>query len=241
MNDLIRVENGEVKIDSRMIADHFGKEHKNVMRDIQNEIESLEKSGLCDALIFEPIQYLDSMKRKREAFEMGEEGAMQLAARYDAVSRRKLILKIKELKTQTQQRVPQSPMEFIAMMAQQSLEQEKQIQKVTGDVQTIKDAMLPETDNWRTNTNTKINRIVMARGGVRNDHIAIRRESYEMLERTAKADLDRRLQGLQDRLRRTGAKASAIKAASKMDIIENDPKLRAIYSGVIEKMVIKYC
>lgn len=29
MNELIKVTNGEVQVDSRMIAQHFGKEHKN--------------------------------------------------------------------------------------------------------------------------------------------------------------------------------------------------------------------
>ena len=30
MNELIKIENGEVKLDSRMIAEHFGKDHTHV-------------------------------------------------------------------------------------------------------------------------------------------------------------------------------------------------------------------
>ena len=35
--------------------------------------------------------------------------------------------------------------------------------------------------------------------------------------------------------------ANAIREANKLEVIEQDPKLREIYSGIVEKMVIKYC
>lgn len=46
MNELIRIENGEVRLDSRMIADHFGKAHSDVLKDIRDEIGKLENAGL---------------------------------------------------------------------------------------------------------------------------------------------------------------------------------------------------
>ncbi|QNO14959.1 ORF6C domain-containing protein [Alkalicella caledoniensis] len=100
MNELVKVKNGEVQIDSRMIAKHFGKEHKNVLRDIQDEISKLEYGGLEGKLIFEPSSYISQQNKALPCYTMTEEGALQLAARYDAVARRKLIMLIKELKQQ---------------------------------------------------------------------------------------------------------------------------------------------
>ncbi len=38
MNELIQVINGEVSVDSRMIAEHFGKAHSDVLKDIRDEV-----------------------------------------------------------------------------------------------------------------------------------------------------------------------------------------------------------
>lgn len=106
MNELIKVQNGEVQIDSRMIAEHFGKEHKNVIRDIQDEIQKLKNGGLGAELIFEPGNYLDKNGQLRPRFTITKEGALQLAARYDAVARRKLIILIAEMEQRTKKLSP---------------------------------------------------------------------------------------------------------------------------------------
>lgn len=137
--------------------------------------------------------------------------------------------------------VPQSPMEFIAMMAQQALDQEKKITAVEGTIQTIKDALLPADTAWKADVNKKINRVVMALGNDKNAHLQVRHESYETLERRAGAKLDRRVINLQDRLRRNGATEAAIRGANKLDVIEQDQKLKEIYTSVIQQLVIKYC
>ncbi|MZQ97172.1 MAG: hypothetical protein GT601_05815 [Acidaminobacter sp.] len=238
MNELIRIENGEVKADSRMVAEHFGKRHDAVMRDIRDEQEKLPEE---DRHIFVEIYYEDAYNRKQPAYEMTEEGLMQLAARYDAVSRRKLIVKIKELKAQNQQKQPQSQAEFIFMMAQQALEQERKLTEIQGTVQVIKDAMVPIEDDWRLEIKRMINRIALKLGGGQNEHLKIRHESYETLEKKAHANLEIRVENLQNRLMRNGASKTAIRTANKLDVIEQDPKLKEIYTGIIRQMVIKYC
>ncbi|GAB1476254.1 hypothetical protein MASR2M70_10880 [Bacillota bacterium] len=105
MNELIRIENGEVRLDSRMIADHFGKAHSDVLKDIRDEIGKLENAGLEAEGIFSLGSYLDKNGQARPNYDITEEGALQLAARYDAVARRKLIIKIKELKEQSTNRM----------------------------------------------------------------------------------------------------------------------------------------
>lgn len=242
--ELIRVESGEVKMDSRMIADHFGKRHDNVIKDIRDELKALEKGGVGNLLIFEEIEYLDGRKRKQPAFTMGEHGALQLAARYDAVARYKLIVRIEELKRKAQpyyKEPPKTPFELISMMAIQGAEQEKQIQKLTIDVQTIKNAVDVETKDWRTGINEGIDQVIQARGGDKNARVRVLAESYEVLEFKARCNLAIRLEKHKDRLRRTGAKANDIRRVSKLAIIESETRLKAIYTGIVRDMVIKYC
>ena len=55
MNQLVFVENNEVVTDSLTIAEMFGKEHKNVLRDIQTQIEYA--GDQFSQLNFEPSIY----------------------------------------------------------------------------------------------------------------------------------------------------------------------------------------
>jgi len=97
MNDLICTTNtitGQVKMTSLDIADMTGKLHKHVMRDIREELESI---GKLTETIFGPSEYTDSTGRKLPCYEFGKAGAMQIALRYDAKTRYKVVKKIEEL------------------------------------------------------------------------------------------------------------------------------------------------
>jgi len=96
MNDLIL---NDIKMTSLDLAEVTGKEHKNIIRDVKAEIEALSK----DELKFEPIffesNYQDTYGRIQPCYTFGRDGAMQLALKYDAVTRRKVIVKLKELES----------------------------------------------------------------------------------------------------------------------------------------------
>lgn len=76
------------------IAEVTGKEHKNVMRDIQN----LLSQGV-DKLNFERISYKDSMNRVRDAYQLTYKGVLILASGYNPVLREKIINRWEELET----------------------------------------------------------------------------------------------------------------------------------------------
>lgn len=236
MNELIRLENGEVKLDSRMIAKHFEKEHRHVLRDIRTEVEAIEKAGLATESIFGLSDYEDTTGRRLPCYTMTEEGAMQLAARYDAVARRKLILMIKEMK---QVAAPKTQAEMLALMAQQAVEQERKLTAIEGAVNTIKETIIHEPDKWREEINRMLNRVSKKLGP---DHFRlIRTDSYKALEGRARVDLARREMNLKARLLSQGAKTTELNKVCKLDVIEADPKLREIYTGIVKSLVIKHC
>lgn len=78
------------------VAEITGKEHKSVLRDIRDEIEKLTSQGIFTEHIFVPSEYQDRTGRTLPMYVLTREGVLQLAARYDAVVRFKLIEKVSQ-------------------------------------------------------------------------------------------------------------------------------------------------
>jgi len=79
------------KMTSMQIAEVTGKQHPHIMRDIRDEIEKLEAGGISIESKFGLVEYTDAKGEKRPCYSLTREGVLQLAARYDAVVRAKLI------------------------------------------------------------------------------------------------------------------------------------------------------
>lgn len=126
MNNLIEVK--ELKMTSLDIAEITGKRHDHVIRDIRQEIEKLKDITVP---IFGESEYKDSTGRKLPCYEFGKKGAMQLALKYDAVIRYKVICKIEELenKNKAKNNLPQNFAQALRLAAEQAelIEAQKQI------------------------------------------------------------------------------------------------------------------
>lgn len=71
----LTVKDGRITTTSNIIAEHFGKLHKNVLRDIEN----LECSQEFNRLNFELVQYIDAKGEARPAYEITRDGFTFLA------------------------------------------------------------------------------------------------------------------------------------------------------------------
>lgn len=79
MTDLVKVNSyGRDVTTSLIVAQVFGKEHKNVLRDIEN----LSCSADFNRLNFERIKYLDTRNREQTAYEMTKDGFSFLVMGY---------------------------------------------------------------------------------------------------------------------------------------------------------------
>lgn len=92
----LEVSNQDKTITSLTISEMTGKDHKNVMRDIRDEIDKLEAAGISTELKFEFVAVQGFGAMKRDYFKLSKEGVLQIAARYDAVTRSKLIKRVTE-------------------------------------------------------------------------------------------------------------------------------------------------
>ena len=76
MQDLVHVENGKVTVTSKQVADHFGKVHRNVMRDIAAELKTAGEFGVLN---FERSSYISLQNKTLDCYEMTRDGFSLLA------------------------------------------------------------------------------------------------------------------------------------------------------------------
>lgn len=228
MNNLITVS----KMTSMQIAEVIGKEHFIVLRDIRDEAEKLEKGGIKPSYKFVLSERQDSTGRTIPYYQLTKEGVLQLAARYDAVTRAKLI------EMAMQQDKPKSALEALAQTVQALQEQERRMTQIETTQQAIKDAVISEPDNWREDIQCKLNKIAQTIGV--NQYREVRAESYKLLEQRAGVNLERRLDNKKLRMLKEGASSTAIKNTRKIDVIDEDKKLREIYGKIVSEYFIKY-
>jgi Rha family phage regulatory protein len=84
MSQLVFSEKGQLFTDSLVVAEKFAKEHKNVLRDIELQIEKLVEAEESEfsRLNFERSTYTNERKRKYPKFDMTEEGFAIVAMAY---------------------------------------------------------------------------------------------------------------------------------------------------------------
>jgi len=133
MNQLVFIENGQVVTDSLTVAEVFGKEHKNVVRDIGVQTDKLHKAVESEfvKLNFEPSSYFDKSNRKQFKANLTEEAFTIIAMSYVTPEAMKFKVKfIQEFKrmreklTNKQHTLPTSFAEALRLAA--DLEEEKQ-------------------------------------------------------------------------------------------------------------------
>ncbi|MDX2306299.1 MAG: Rha family transcriptional regulator [Microscillaceae bacterium] len=82
MENLVIIQNEKAITTSLKVAEVFSKEHKNVVRDIENLMNDLQQISIKDALNFEPISYQDRYGREQRAYQMNRDGFTLLAMGY---------------------------------------------------------------------------------------------------------------------------------------------------------------
>ena len=138
------------------IAEITGKNHADVMRDIRSEIESLELEGLVGESIFALSSYKSSQGKDVPMFTMGRDGAMQIATRYSAVIRRKLIMRLDELENSTP-KLPTTFKEALLMLVEAEEEKEQlQLELSITNAKIIKDEPLVDFANKVANSSDSI-------------------------------------------------------------------------------------
>lgn len=126
----------------------------------------------------------------------------------------------------------------IAASEIQAKEAKELAQKAVDTTNAIKEAVKPVFDNWRSEINSKFNRIQKSAD---KQFSALRAEMYAELEKRAGCDLNTRLRNKRNRMLESGCTKTEINNLNKMDVIEEDKKLREIFAKIVSEYEIQYC
>ena len=134
MNDLLTISNGQPTASSRDIAEHFGKEHKNVLQSIENL--TAENSALTQ--MFFKTSYISGTGKAYPMYLMNRDGFTLLAMGFTGKEalewKVKYINAFNAMEQELRNPKPMTANEMFAMQAQINLESERKLAALEGKV-----------------------------------------------------------------------------------------------------------
>lgn len=242
MTELLTISNGQPTASSRDIAEHFGKRHDHVLRDIETLGKDLPNFGE----MFFDTEIPDSYGRQQRAYLMNRDGFTLLAMGFTGKEALEWKVKYMNAFNAMEQEIrnpkPMTANEMFAMQAQINLESERKLAALEGKVEKTSNAVMtalntfaaPPTDEerWRDEMNRRV-RAMCEEYGL-NYHTTIG-DMYAQLEDRARVNLSARQKNLRERMRLGGAKYAQREAVSKLVVISQDAKLRCIYETIVRE------
>ena len=117
--------------------------------------------------------------------------------------------------------------------------QQAEITAVGDKVNAIQEAFTVEFDDWRDDVRSMVGKIAMTECGDYSGIESVYQRAYDALEYRAGVCLTARVRNKKNRLLENGATKTAIKAVSVLDIINDDKKLREIFTAILREMLAK--
>lgn len=259
MKELISIKNheGEMVVTSREIAENFEKDHKNVIRDIENLIGQLKIEHTPKYFIQAEYQHEQNKQTYKEylltrdgftLLAMGFTGskAIEWKLKYiDAFNKMEQALK--------EQSKPTCIEDLIIMQAQSlkdmreqvnqanyhALEAKAEAEKSREEIQAMRDAITLDSNGWRKETTAIINKIATKLGGFSEVNL-LKREIYKLLDTRLGVDVNRRLLEKKKRMALEGVCKSKIDKVNVLDVIAEDKKLIDGYVNIIRQYALKH-
>lgn len=111
-------------------------------------------------------------------------------------------------------------------------------QRAVETTNNIKEAVKPVLDNWRAEIKSRIAKIAPK---ANMSYGILQAEMYKELERRAGVDLNRRVNNMKQRAKDSCGTKKQVDDIRKIDVIEQDKKLREIYYKIVTEYEIRYC
>lgn len=205
MQEIIKVNNDEVvtmtSLEVIELINNFRKEEGNatlkrhdvLLRDIDNEIETL-KILKIDAHNFVETSYKDSWNRNKRCYKMNKAGIMQMLNKESALVRYKTQQYIEALENKLKQSTkPLSAMELLKLQYQVIEEQDQKIEEVREDLNAFKEdiPLFPYECEEITKTVKKIGTLVLGGYGSKAyKNKSLRAKVYSDIHRQLKREFD---------------------------------------------------
>lgn len=137
---------------------------------------------------------------------------------------------------------PTSIEDLIIMQAQSVKELKTRVQQLEETTQVIKDTFVETDENWLQWVGTSLNKVAMSEKftALINKYQAARQESYTNLELRAGCMLGIRVRRAVDRAKETGATKKQLDSITKLHVIQEDKRLKEIYTTIVKEMLLAY-
>lgn len=239
MNDLINVtvENGQVVVSSRDVAEKFEKQHKDVLETIR--LMTAENSALLS--MFFLSEYTTVQNKKLPMYLMNRDGFSLLCMGFTGAKALEWKLKYidafnKMEKTLTEQSTkPMTAMQMLELQVQVNKELSDRIEAVESNQKRIAEACsVPAVgrDEWQEDMKKYLSGLCEEYG---MSYPVMYGDLYGALERKVGCDLDRRQSNLRKRLKAAGATYKERQSVSKLTVIAKDPSLTGVFEGIVQR------
>lgn len=256
MTELLTISNGQPTASSRDIAEHFGKRHDHVMRDIDEIVMGLPKIG--DTPMFFKTTYIHPQNgQEYPMYLMNRDGFTLLAMGFTGKEalewKIKYINAFNSMEQELRNPKPMTANEMFSLQAQINLDNEREIKELKGRtaenekrldetnrkfeaVTTFVTSPLTDADTWQERMTRHIRRAVEQFG---LNYQQFHAQLYDELERTAGVDLKCRQTRMRNRLYAAGATKTECKNVSKLSVVAADKKLRAMFETILRNEIVR--
>lgn len=255
MNNLVIMKDQKAVTTSLNIAEVFEKEHKNVLRDIDDlrgvlKIEPTQQAHTqtWGDLFWEDTYTHPQNKQPYRMIYMNRDGFTLLAMGF--TGKRAIEFKLQYLnafntmENHIKQQMDMSnlspELQLMANLVNNMAKQELAQKQLETKIDNISDIVSLNTTDWRKDANALINRVVKVAGGTPEAHKDTRSAIFEEVNRRAGVSLKTRLTNKRRRMADEGASKSKRDGLTKVDVISDDKKLVEIYVAVVKEFAIKY-
>lgn len=262
MNELQLINKcGVFYADSRQVAEMIGKQHFNLLRDIDNYISVIgQNSKLSSDNFFIKSTYKSGTGKTYPCYLITRKGCDMVANKMTGdkgiLFTAEYVTRFDEMERTLKNNMPVSAEELFLQSAKLFAEHGREIKALKnvavaqndriGDmekkVQLVYDCTTITHDNWRTHVRPLINQIAKYIPVLDSTDrfSAAWQESYHRLEQKFNCNLTLRVNNKKERLRLAGATKKVIDKVNNLDIIGEDKRLIECYISILKRMVLEY-
>lgn len=239
----IVIENEQVVTTSRNVAKNFDRNHQHVLEAVDNL--TVENSTVKN--MFVETTYINQRGREYRQVLMNRDGFTLLAMGFTGKKALKFKLAYIDQFNKMEEHIKQqldttklSPeLQMFNQMYTAMANQEIKTKQLENKVEGISNLIAMDSKDWRAEAVAILRKIAFKTGGV-DQYQKIANESYIRLEHKGRCNLNIRLENRKKNMIAQGMGKTSVKKLNKLDVIENDHRLKEIYMQVIKDMAIKY-
>ena len=237
MNELVVLREKQAVTTSLKVSEIFQKEHHNVIKDINRIKGKIDNVKFYD--IYKVGKYYDSGSRERDMYYMDRDGFTLLVMSYTGQKAMDFKLKYMNAFNKMEEHIKRqstvtgtglSSLDILKNVVNTLDEQNNKINVLENKIDAVKEVLTTEKDTtWRELISKRMKTI-----GYKMENYKLAAESlYQKLEVEGGCSLNNRMVRYRKRLEKAGLTITEINKANRLDVIEQDMKLKALFSKIV--------